>query len=49
MPGKTYIICDLGGGTGDIITHTKTNDNKITEKYQAIGGPYDSEEIDKNF
>lgn len=47
MPGKIYIICDLGGITGDIVTHTKTNDNKITEKYQAIGGPYGSDEIDK--
>lgn len=47
IPGKTYIICDLGGGTGDIVTHKKSIDNKINEKYQAIGGDYGSDEIDK--
>ena len=24
-----YIICDLGGETGDIITHQRENDNNI--------------------
>ena len=47
MPGKTYIICDLGGGTGDIVTHKKSIGNVINEKYQAIGGDYGSDEIDK--
>lgn len=47
MPGKTYIICDLGGGTGDIVTHNKNKENIINEKYQAIGGDYGSDEIDK--
>lgn len=45
--GKTFIICDLGGGTGDIVTHTKNNENKINEKYPPIGGNYGSNEIDK--
>lgn len=49
MPGKTYIICDLGGGTGDIVTHSKSIEGKISEKYQAIGGNYGSDEIDKEF
>ena len=49
MPGKTYIVCDLGGGTGDLVTHHRTNENKIIEKYKAIGGPYGSEEIDFEF
>lgn len=47
MAGKTYIICDLGGGTGDIVTHCKSIEGKISEKYQAIGGNYGSDEIDK--
>lgn len=46
LPGKTYIVCDLGGGTGDIVTHFRTYDNKIQEKYQCTGGPYGSEEIE---
>ena len=46
MPGKTYIVCDLGGGTGDIVTHFRTMGNQIIEKYLPIGGAYGSEEID---
>lgn len=46
MPGKTYIVCDLGGGTGDLVTHHRTNKNKNIEKYKAIGGPYGPKEID---
>lgn len=47
--GKTYIVCDLGGGTGDLVTHHRVNENKIIEKYRSIGGPYGSEEIDREF
>ena len=46
-PGKTFIICDLGGGTGDIVTHSKEEKGEIKEKYQAIGGNFGSNEIDK--
>ena len=46
-PGKIYIICDLGGGTGDIVTHEKSLFNNIYEKYPPIGGNYDSDEINK--
>ena len=46
-PGKTYIICDLGGGTGDIVTHCRNQDGNIIEKYHPIGGNYGSDEIDK--
>ena len=46
LPGKTYIVCDLGGGTGDIVTHFRAFDNKIQEKHQCTGGPYGSEEIE---
>lgn len=45
--GKTYTICDLGGGTGDIVTHTKNKEGKIAEKYHAVGGNFGSDEIDK--
>ena len=46
--GNYYIICDLGGGTGDIVTH-KVGCNKFLEEIKAsCGGPYGSNEIDKN-
>lgn len=46
--GNYYIICDLGGGTGDIVTH-KVGYNKSLEEIKAsCGGPYGSNEIDKN-
>lgn len=47
--GKSYILCDFGGGTGDIATHHKNIEGEIIEKYQPIGGDYGSEEIDKQF
>ena len=49
QPGKIFTICDLGGGTGDIITHYKWEKGKISEKYHAIGGNFGSVEIDKDF
>ena len=48
QPGKLYTICDLGGGTGDIVTHYKGEKGKITEKYHAVGGNFGSDEIDKD-
>ena len=46
--GNYYIICDLGGGTGDIVTH-KVGCNKSLEEIKAsCGGPYGSNQIDKN-
>ena len=47
LPGKSYIICDLGGGTGDIVTHSTNLDGEIIEKFPPIGGNYGSDEIDK--
>ena len=46
-PGHSYIICDLGGGTGDIVTHCIDFDGNIIEKHPPIGGNYGSDEIDK--
>ena len=46
-PEHPYIICDLGGGTGDIVTHCLDIDGNIIEKYPPIGGNYGSDEIDK--
>ena len=48
-PGKSYIVCDLGGGTGDIATHHISEDGKIIEKCVPKGGPYGSDEIDNEF
>lgn len=49
LPGKTYIVCDLGGGTGDIVTHFRAFNYKIQEKNKCTGGPYGSEDIDNRF
>ena len=45
--GNYYIICDLGGGTGDIVTH-KVGSNKTLEEIKpSCGGAYGSNQIDK--
>ena len=47
-----YIICDLGGGTGDIVCHERIKENgveKINEKHVPEGGAYGSDEINKKF
>lgn len=49
QPGKTFTVCDLGGGTGDIVTQTKGVKGTLSEKYHAIGGNFGSDEIDKDF
>jgi len=45
--GKYYIICDLGGGTGDIVTHLVGNNCYLEEISKPCGGGYGSNEIDK--
>lgn len=45
--GKYYIICDLGGGTGDIVTHLVGCNESLEEIVQSDGGVYGSNEIDK--
>ena len=45
--GKYYIICDLGGGTGDIITHLVGSNDSLEEITQSDGGIYGSNEIDR--
>ena len=47
MKGKYYIICDLGGGTGDIVTHLVGSNKKLKEISPSCGGAYGSNEIDK--
>ena len=47
---KPYIVCDLGGGTADIVCHKKikiNNQIKIKEVHRSVGGPYGSNEINK--
>ena len=46
MTGKAYIVCDLGGGTGDLVTDYRKTNDKIVEIYKPVGGPYGSEEIE---
>ena len=45
--GKYYIICDLGGGTGDIVFHLVGNNHNLKEVTIPGGGKYGSNEIDK--
>ena len=45
--GEYYIVCDLGGGTGDIVAHLVGSNNKLNEIYPSCGGNYGSNEIDK--
>ena len=45
--GKYYIICDLGGGTGDIVTHLVGSNSHLEEVKPSTGGGYGSNEIDK--
>ena len=47
---KPYIVCDLGGGTADIVCHMKIKINnkiQIKQVHEPVGGPYGSNEINK--
>ena len=45
--GEYYIVCDLGGGTGDIVAHLVGNNNHLKEIFPSCGGNFGSNEIDK--
>ena len=45
--GEYYIICDLGGGTGDIVAHLVGSNNSLNEISPSCGGNFGSNEIDK--
>ena len=45
--GEYYIVCDLGGGTGDIVAHLVGSNNNLNEISPSCGGNYGSNEIDK--
>ena len=45
--GDYYIVCDLGGGTGDIVAHLVGSNNNLNEISFSCGGNYGSNEIDK--
>jgi len=45
--GNYYIICDLGGGTGDIVTHLIGVNKNVNEICPPDGGKYGSNEINK--
>ena len=40
--GEYYIICDLGGGTGDIVTHLVGSNMTLKEIEPSFGGNYGS-------
>ena len=46
--GEYYIICDLGGGTGDIVAHLVGSNNNLNEIFSSCGGNFGSNEINKN-
>ena len=46
--GEYYIVCDLGGGTGDIVAHLVGYNNSLNEIFPSCGGNCGSNEIDKN-
>ena len=45
--GEYYIVCDLGGGTGDIVAHLVGSNNNLNEISPSCGGNFGSNEIDK--
>ena len=45
--GDYYIVCDLGGGTGDIVAHLVGSNNNLNEISPSCGGNFGSNEIDK--
>ena len=45
--GEYYIVCDLGGGTGDIVAHLVGTNNHLNEIHPSCGGNFGSNEIDK--
>ena len=45
--GEYYIVCDLGGGTGDIVAHLVGSNNNLNEIHPSCGGNFGSNEIDK--
>ena len=52
VPGTTYIVLDIGGGTVDISTHKRIEENGeiyIEEAYPPIGGDNGSTYINKKF
>ena len=47
---KPYIVCDLGGGTADIVCHMKiriNNQIKIKQIHEPVAGPNGANEINK--
>ena len=47
-----YIVCDLGAGTADIVCHERVfieEEERIIEKCTPKGGPFGSDEINKQF
>ena len=47
--GNYYIVCDLGGGTGDIVTHLIGVNKNVNEICPPNGGKFGSNQINKMF
>jgi len=47
--GDCYIICDLGGGTGDIVTHLIGFNKSLKELCSPNGGKFGANEISRLF
>ena len=45
--GEYYVVCDLGGGTGDIVAHLVGSNSNLNEISPSCGGNFGSDEIDK--
>lgn len=49
VPGKRYLVADIGGGTADFCVHEVNEDNSLTELYRASGGPFGGTYVDKEY
>ncbi|XP_078322009.1 heat shock 70 kDa protein 12B-like isoform X2 [Crassostrea virginica] len=48
-PGSTFMVIDLGGGTGDITIHEVQSDQSLHEKSMATGGAWGGNTINEAF
>jgi hypothetical protein len=49
VPNFTYLVVDLGGGTGDFTVHKINQNNTLEEVVASTGGPWGSTYVDQAF
>ncbi|XP_061185642.1 heat shock 70 kDa protein 12B-like [Saccostrea echinata] len=49
IPNSTFMIVDLGGGTGDITVHEVQSDHSLHEKNMATGGAWGGSRVNEAF